>query len=117
MKNMPQEIEVWYLLPSIRRELVNEMFNRGLKQKEIAKKLDISDASVSLYKSKKRGENINFSKNIKNKIKKSADNILKGKNSIKEIIKINELAKKELILCQLHKKYGDIKGKCEICLR
>jgi predicted transcriptional regulator len=115
--NMPQEIEVWYLLPSIRKELVSEMFKRGLKQREIAKKLEISDSSVSLYQSKKRGEDIKFSEKVKNKITKSVDRILQGGSVTKELINICELAKKELVLCGLHKKYGDVKGKCEICLR
>ena len=34
---MPQEVEVWYIIPSLRRELAKSMHKNGVIQKQIAK--------------------------------------------------------------------------------
>ena len=46
---MPQEIEVWYIIPAVRRELAKSMVKIGLKQKQIAVTLGITEAAVSQY--------------------------------------------------------------------
>ena len=58
---MPQEIEVWYLIPALRRELANIFIkNYNLNQKETAKILGITRAT--LYEKLK---NINMSEKEK----------------------------------------------------
>ncbi|MBI2110228.1 hypothetical protein HYT51_00405, partial [Candidatus Woesearchaeota archaeon] len=42
----PQEIEVFYIIPALRRQLAIEMKKNGLKQKRIAELLLIEDATV-----------------------------------------------------------------------
>lgn len=66
------------LLPYIRAHLAKKLKEEGLNQKEIAKKLNISQPLVSMYLSKKRGV-------------KDIDSRLKEK--IKEIVKSQEEAK------------------------
>ena len=39
---MPQEIEVWYIIPALRRELAKQMVEAGLTQKKIADLMGIS---------------------------------------------------------------------------
>ena len=51
----PQEIEVWYILPAIRKELVRVFKEKGKSGKEIAFLLGITPASVSQYGKDKRG--------------------------------------------------------------
>ena len=43
----PQEVEVLYILPAIRRELAKEMKKQGLEQKKIAGLLFVTEAAVS----------------------------------------------------------------------
>ena len=52
----PCEIIVWKVLPAIRSQLAVELAKQGLPQREIAKKLDITEAAVSQYINKKRAQ-------------------------------------------------------------
>ena len=70
-----QELEVWYIIPNIRKELALALNNQGLNQVEIAKKLGITKAAVNQYFHKKRAVNLNFSNEFKEEIKSSASKI------------------------------------------
>ena len=50
-----QEIEVWYVIPAIRKEIAKGLVKKGLKQRAVARKLEITDAAVSQYFNSKRG--------------------------------------------------------------
>ena len=68
----PQEIEVWYIMPAIRKEFCNILLNNpNFNQKDIAKLLNITDAAVSQYKKEKRGQHVNLPKSIINEIESS----------------------------------------------
>lgn len=114
---MPQEIEVWYLLPAIRREFVKTMLGRGLSQREVAGKLGITESAVSQYLSSKRATDVKFNKRVIGEIGKSVDSILKGGSVIKEVNRICELCKKDRVLCDIHRSHGDIPKKCRVCLK
>ncbi len=110
---LPQEIEVWYIIPSIRAELVKFMLKDGLKQREIAKKLGLRESAVSQYVKKKRGKEINLPIRIKKQIEKSAQLIIKDKkNPSHEIQRICRLVRKEGTLRKIRHSLG---YKCEHC--
>ncbi len=114
----PQEIEVWYVLPAIRKELA-EIFIRkhNLKQKEVAELLDLRESTISQYFSEKRANEIRLDNKTKKEIEKSAEIIIKDKNGlITEIQKICHLIKQRGFLCRVHKRYEKIKNCC-ICLK
>jgi len=115
MDILPQELEVWYVLPALRKELAAAMKEKGLNQKEISKKLGISEPAVSQYFKKKRANEISFDKRIKERIKESAEKIIKGKKMLFEIDRLCRLIKKENILCDIHKKFCKIQKGCAIC--
>ncbi|NJL44492.1 MAG: hypothetical protein HC945_04245 [Nitrosarchaeum sp.] len=74
---MPQEVEVWYLLPAIRRELVKIFTGKlGLTQKQAAGKLELTEAAVSQYLKKKRGAELEFTAAEKAGIERAAKEIL-----------------------------------------
>ncbi|HIH66091.1 MAG TPA: transcriptional regulator, partial [Nanoarchaeota archaeon] len=50
----PQELEVFYFIPAIRKELSVQMKKKGKGQREIANLLGITEAAVSQYISSKR---------------------------------------------------------------
>ncbi len=113
MNLMPQEIEVWYILPAIRAELAKIMFKKGLKQKEIAKILGIANSAVCQYLKQRRANEIQFDEEIKKEIEKSCDNIIKNEScAIKEIQHICSFIKKSGFLCYIHKKYNEVCAKC-----
>ena len=55
MKLMPQEIEVRYILPALRKELAIEL-SKDMKQKEVANILNITQSALSQYHKEKRGK-------------------------------------------------------------
>jgi len=113
---MPQELEVWYLLPAIRKEFAMEMVKEGLSQKVTAEKLGVTEAAVSQYMKGKRGSDIEINRTIRKEIKKCVKKILNGECVIKEIQYICNQCKKKMILCKIHKKYGRVSNGCKVCL-
>ena len=114
----PQEIEVWYILPGLRKEIAKELVNLGMNQKEVAYILGITEAAISQYFKSKRAKDIIFNKKIKERIKLAARNISHNKDLfVKEIQELCALIKKDNFLCEIHKKYDKIPEKCDICFR
>ena len=91
---LPQEIEVWYVIPAIRREFAKALVKKGLKQREVARMLGVTDAAVSQYFSSKRGSEVKFNQEIKKEIRTSVEKVMKGGNVLSEIQKICRLCKK-----------------------
>ena len=117
---MPQEIEVWYLIPALRRELARFLVaDHKVSQREAAKMLGITEAAISQYISKKRGSDVKFSKEEIKKIRKSSNNIFKNQEkTMKEIYKLSKEFRGSKALCNLHKKHdSSISKDCDVCLR
>lgn len=92
----PCEIIVWQILPVIRKELAKNLVgNHGLTQREAAKILGTTEASVSRYISGKRGHSEINDNEILNEIGESANRIFDGNGTsvIKETCKICNLIK------------------------
>ncbi|MEM4152549.1 MAG: transcriptional regulator [Candidatus Pacearchaeota archaeon] len=96
---LTQRIELNYIIPAIRKKLVNLLEKQGLKDAEIAKKLKITKAAISQYKHKKRGKSIKFPKSVEKEIEKAAKIIKKGKNANAEISKIINKIKASSYIC------------------
>jgi predicted transcriptional regulator len=112
----PQEITVWYLLPSIRREIAMNMKSRGVEQKKIALMLGVTEPAVSQYSNHKRASEIKFSAKIKEEIKNSVNNITAKKSTaLAEIQRIITLPEMKEMLCMIHKKSKGISKDCAIC--
>ncbi|MEM4240324.1 MAG: hypothetical protein QXM31_03710 [Candidatus Woesearchaeota archaeon] len=71
----PQELEVFYILPALRRELAKAMKKLGRSQKEIAGNLGVTEAAVSQYIHQKRATGVDFTKDLQKEIKESAASI------------------------------------------
>ncbi|MFC1801276.1 transcriptional regulator [Nanoarchaeota archaeon] len=109
----PQEIEVWYILPAIRKYMALELIKSGLNQSQVSKLLDCSRASINQYTKQQRGQEILNSK-IKQEIKKSSSLIINNKSNVfQEIMRVNQIVKNTGLLCQLHKKLGLAKCSCQ----
>ena len=113
---LPQELEVWYILPAIRKEFAARMIDRGMKQKDIAEKLGLTEAAISQYVKNKRASEIKFDVKIKNEINRAVGRVIKGSSILEEIQKICHMVKQEKVLCEVHKKYGKPPKNCKVCL-
>ncbi len=112
----PQELEVWYLLPAIRREFTRLMLGHGLKKTEIARIMSISKPAVSMYISSKRGSDVVFNKRLTAEIKRSVKNlVMKKTNAMLELQKICGMARKERLVCTIHRSRDITLKNCEVC--
>jgi len=115
---MPQEIEVWYIIPAIRRELAKSMVkNYNLNQKQIAEIMGITEAAISQYLSSKRGKEVIFSDVILEETKISAKKIIENPTMlVPEMMRLTKLTEVKQVMCDLHKKQ-DVKlpEDCDIC--
>ena len=118
-ETMPQEIEVRYILPAIRRELAKIFIQEHkLSQKEAAKILGLTEAAISQYQHSKRAKEVVFSDNVVDEIRKSAKNILSDKSKpriVAEMYRISNLTKVRHILCDLHRVQSKELESCNIC--
>ena len=118
-ETMPQEIEVRYILPAIRREIARIIIEEhNLNQKEAAKILGLTEAAVSQYRHSKRAKEVVFSDAVVEEIKKSAKKILEEKNKqrlIAEMYRISSLTNVKHILCDIHRAQSKDLHNCNIC--
>ena len=116
----PQEIEVWYLIPALRKELAKIFINEyGLKQKKAAECLGITEAAISQYLKSKRGSEIKFSDKALKEIKNSAKDVIENKEDVmKKIYDLCVSFKKSKVLCDFHRMMDKKVGKgCDVCLK
>jgi uncharacterized protein len=115
----PQEIEVWYILPLIRRKIALKMVEKGLKQKDVAKIMGITPAAVCQYKKEKRAKEDFFDDEMNKELTKSVKNVIKSNEKLaEEIIRLNNLAKSKGIVCKIYKNIcalKGMKGDCAYC--
>lgn len=92
---------VWDVLPAIRAAIAEELMNCGLSQQEIAKELDMAPSAVSQYLSKKRGYRIVLEDDVKESIRKLAED-MKAK-------RVDDLASR---ICSICKQLRDEEQQC-----
>lgn len=111
----PQEVEVFYILPAIRRELSVALKELGRSQKDIAKLLGVTEAAVSQYISKKRAADVDFPSELAAEIRKAAPMMTDKSSMIKETQRILASAKDHKLTCKLHGQVADVPEGCDIC--
>ena len=113
----PQEIEAWYILPLIRKELACAMKKEGLDQKEIANLLSVTEGAISQYINNKRGNDFKIDKKMKEKFSESAKIITNNKTKIFDEV---QLLLKELwdegVVCTVHKAKSWCPDECKVCI-
>ncbi len=102
MTILPREIEVYYIIPSIRKEIASYLKKKGFKQKEIARILGVSEACVSNYFKSKRASFIDLPPQIKNKIYSACDD-LENKCLVGLFEQICDDCRNTKFLCKIHK--------------
>lgn len=112
---LPQEVEVWYIIPTIRKYLATELVkNHKFTLEKTGGIIGVSKAAVSQYLNKKRAGKLKVNKDMLNEIKKSADKIADNNElGLSEILKLVKIAKEKGFACEACKKYN--KGILNIC--
>jgi predicted transcriptional regulator len=111
---LPQEIEVFYIIPTIRKYIAINLKKQGLKQKDIAAIMMIDTSAISQYASTKRGNKIKINKEVQKEIEKSSKNIKDPFSYIKETQRILRHIR-ENCLCEIHKQISTIPKGCKSC--
>jgi len=115
---MPQEIEVWYIIPAIRRELAKSMIDDfKFTQKQVANHMALTEAAVSQYLNLKRAKEVIFTQAVLEEIKKSASSIIENNITlVPEMLRLCHLTDVKQVMCDIHKKQGvELPEDCEIC--
>lgn len=110
----PQQIELHYMIPSIRKELAIAMKESGLSQKAIAEKLMVTDPAVSQYFSEKRATTVEFNDKVKNKIKEAAKNI-NSNNFQAEMQNLLKMTLQENATCGVCRDITKASHTCKVC--
>ncbi|MBT7903443.1 helix-turn-helix domain-containing protein [Candidatus Woesearchaeota archaeon] len=123
--DLRQEIEIWYLIPAIRKNLAFYLKEEGIKQKEIAQLLNLTPSAISQYIKKKRSKEDLLSLDMISKIKESTNRIIKKLNFtdlikakqvvIAEFHFLCEYAYKQKLTCEIHKKKNSNFKNCNVC--
>lgn len=117
MKQNFNEIEVLYVLPNVRREIVIGLLKKGLSQNKIAEKLGLRKSTISQYVNKKRGKEVKFDDNMKEIINTAVQNILKNKDPHIEIMNVCSFIIKTKTVCDIHRMYENVPLGCEVCIK
>lgn len=128
---MPQEVEVWYIIPAVRRELTRIMIDNDIAQKNIADMLGVTEPAVTQYKLEKskrsRGDQVEIPPNVRAEIETSADRIHKAwldkeedehvyELMTREINRIIDIMRDEGIICEIHREHCEnVAEDCKAC--
>ena len=118
MKLMPQEIEVWYLIPALRRELAKVLIQEyGMSQKKVSEVFRITESAVSQYMKSKRGKELRFPKKELEEIRKTAERINSGSEEANEqLYRLCVKLRGSEHVCDFHRKQDkSLPKNCDLC--
>jgi predicted transcriptional regulator len=114
----PQEVEVWYLIPALRRGLMSEMLKAGVRKKDVAGHLNVTKSAVSQYLTNKRAGDVVFDKEIKKEIKSSATRLIRKETDIHaEIQRLLHFISDKLFLCKVCRTRTGSGKTCRVCYK
>lgn len=99
---MPQEIEVWYVLPALRKAIAKELKEQGLSQTKIASLLNVTKAAISQYFKNSRASNIDLTP-IHKEIVDASTRIKNNSNTVKELNQLLDLVRRTKLICEIHR--------------
>ncbi len=112
----PQEVQVWILMPAVRREFVFALKKTGKKQSEIAKLMGLTQSAVSQYIKGKRGAEHDLDDETKSMIKTAVKTVTK-QNYRKVQHDILKYVGSTKHMCKACHKFAGTAHDCNICFR
>lgn len=100
---LPQEIEVWYIIPALRREIAKCLIKkRGLSYEKTGEMLGVTKAAVSQYIKGKRAAKIILPKEIENLVCASCQKMIDGEsNAINETLALLKVIREKELGCEV----------------
>ncbi|MEM2916491.1 MAG: helix-turn-helix domain-containing protein [Candidatus Woesearchaeota archaeon] len=112
----PQELEVFYILPALRREIAKAMKKLGRSQKAIAQMLGVTEAAVSQYLHQKRATDVDFTKDLQKDIHESAASISNRNDFVRTTQQIIRTIRENKFICTVCRNQNKSASKrCAIC--
>jgi len=122
LMKIPCELIVWYVLPSIRRELARELVDKhDFSQAEVARRFGVTDAAISQYLKAKRGtnkeiENSGKYEDFRKEVEVAAVRMVNGSDIVTETCRICEMVKKSGMLVKVYETRTGIRApQCVTC--
>jgi len=118
---IPCELIVWYVLPSIRRELARELVeHHDMTQAEVARRFGVTDAAISQYLKAKRGtsqemESSGKYEEFRKEVERAATRITNGSDIVTETCRICEMVKKSGMLVSVYDTHTGVKAPLCVC--
>ena len=118
---IPCELIVWYVLPSIRRELARELVDKHhLSQAEVARRFGVTDAAISQYLKAKRGtskeiENSGKYEDFRKEVELAAVRMMGGSDIVTETCRICEMVKRSGMLVKVYEIHTGLKAPNCVC--
>ena len=114
---LPQEIEVWYVLPALRREYAKVLVKEHkLTQKEVSEILQVTAAAISQYLTGKRASSVQFSEDILQLVRRSAARMVReGIPLFTELELVSRTLRVRQVICGICKCSNEHLKNCTIC--
>ena len=109
----PQEIEVYYIIPTIRKHLAYALKKKGMAQRDIARLFMIRESTVSQYFNSKRASLVSFNPKVVKELERSAEKIENNFDVIRETQRMLKVVRETRTLCDVHRKFSDVKLVCD----
>ena len=105
---LPQEIEVWYIIPAVRKELARLLTGKyGMSYEKAGAVLGVSKAAVSQYLSNKRANKVKLSVEVKKEVAKAGKLIYDNpKVALVEVQRILKFMKDKKCSCDVCKRFN-----------
>ncbi len=103
MRALPQELEVWYVIPAIRKELAKCFINDyKISYEKVGNILGISKSAVSQCMKNKRAAKIKLHEKSLKEVCKSCESIVKkGNRANREIMRILQFIREKNLPCEV----------------
>lgn len=110
----PQEVEAYFVIPALRRELAVALKAQGIKPSEISNRLGVTPAAVSQYCHSKRAD-LDLGEPMRTYIRAAAKRVKNPLSSMTEIQQLLRIAMREKVMCRVHEKIGTLPKGCAVC--
>lgn len=112
----PQEVEVFYILPSIRKAFAEAFKAEGWKQSRIAEVMGVTESAVSQYLKEKRAMDVTLPDAVKAKVHAAAKKTKDQSQFVFETQQLLDFMLKTKATCDVHRQLGkDVAHDCNTC--
>ncbi|MBW3019742.1 hypothetical protein KY334_00440 [Candidatus Woesearchaeota archaeon] len=113
---LPQDMQVRYLFPLLRKETAKQLQKKGLKQKDISSIMGLTEGAVSQYLKDKRGTELKLSEDEITIIEKSIKKLIDKKIDFSEwLFNVSKKIGVPSQLCKIHRSIEKVPAKCKLC--